>query len=54
MGLMIPPHMSTCNQGGDHFVDQTNIYGLASDIINFLESHKLNDKQLNQLKCRAT
>ena len=53
MGLMIPPsHVN--NQGGDHFVDQTNIYGLASDIINFLESHKLNDKQLNQLKCRAT
>ena len=33
------------NQGGDHFVDQTNIYSLAADFINFLGSHKLNDKQ---------
>ena len=33
------------NQGGDHFLDKTNIYSLAADIINFLGSHKLNDKQ---------
>ena len=33
------------NQGGYHFVDQTNIYGSALDDINFLGSHKLNDKQ---------
>ena len=33
------------NQGGDHFVDQTNIYSLASDGFNFLGSHKLKDKQ---------
>ena len=33
------------NQGGDHFVDKTNIYGSALDVINFLGSHKLNDKQ---------
>ena len=33
------------NQGGDHFVDQTKIYSLASDVINFLGSHKLHDKR---------
>ena len=33
------------NQGGNHFVDQTNISSSASDVFNFLGSHKLNDKQ---------
>ena len=36
-------HVNT--QGGDHFVDQTKIYSSASDVFNFLGSHKLNDKQ---------
>ena len=33
------------NKGGDHFVDQTKIYSLSSDAINFPGSHKLHDKQ---------